>query len=76
MQVRDVKCGVVFASNGGSNAFDINRSLAESIVELNGNFSPLPLSALALSIIASQPRKQRFSSVQVEWMDDATKKTK
>jgi hypothetical protein len=54
MQVHGVKSGIVCASNGGCGAFDINRSLAEGVMELNRTFVGSSLATLALGIIAMQ----------------------
>jgi hypothetical protein len=67
MQVRAVRSGIVSASNGGCNAFDINRSLAAGVADLNPLFSKAPLSTLALGIIATQPSKNPFAS-NLDWM--------
>jgi hypothetical protein len=67
MQVHDVKSGIVCASNGGCDAFDINRSLAEGVVELNHDFSHSSLVTLALGIIAMQKAPAlKHSSRQIE----------
>lgn len=55
MRVRAVRSDVVSASNGGCNAFNINRSLALAVTELNPVFCKSSLSTLALGIIATQP---------------------
>lgn len=67
MQVHAVKSGIVSASNGGCNAFDINRSLAAGLADLNPVFSKAPLSTLALGIIAMQPKHN--SAFHTEWME-------
>ncbi len=54
MQVHGVKSGIVSASNGGCDAFDINRSLAEGVIELNRDFSYSSPASLALGIITLQ----------------------
>lgn len=69
MQVFGVKSGVVYASNGGCNAFDINRSLAAGVADLNPVFSKAPLSSLALGIIATQSTGKRLSASEINWMD-------
>ncbi len=62
MQVHGVKSGIVSASNGGCDAFDINRSLAEGVLELNRDFSDSPLATLTLGIIALQKSGQKEKS--------------
>jgi hypothetical protein len=54
MQVHGVKSGIVSASNGGCDAFDINRSLAEGIINLKDEFLDSSPASLALGIIALQ----------------------
>ncbi len=68
MQVHAVKSGIVSASNGGCNAFDINRSLAAGVADLKPVFSKAPLSTLALGIIATQS-SCRHTAFHTEWMD-------
>lgn len=68
MQVYGVKSGIVSVSNGGCNAFDINRSLAAGIADLNPAFSKAPLSSLALGIIATQSPGHHLP-LQTKWMD-------
>lgn len=61
MQVRGVKSGVVCASNGGCDAFDINRSLAEGVMELAHDFSNSSPASLALGIITLQKAARSIS---------------
>jgi len=68
MQVHGVKSGIVFASNGGCNAFDINRSLAVGIADLSPVFSKTSLSTLALGIIATQARSAH-PALPAKWED-------
>ena len=68
MLVHGVKSGIVSVSNGGCNAFDINRSLAAGVADLNPAFSKAPLSSLALGIIATQSQGKR-SFVKTYWLD-------
>ena len=70
MRVYGVTSGIVSASNGGCNAFDINRSLASSVADLNPVFSKTPLSTLALGIIATQQfHDKNAPDSQINWMD-------
>lgn len=69
MQVSSVTSEIVSASNGGCDAFDINRSLALGIAELNPAFSQIPLAVLALGIIGTQSPGQRFLPSHPSWMD-------
>jgi len=68
MQVHGVKSGIVSASNGGCNAFDVNRSLAAGVADLSPAFSKAPLSTLALGIIATQAHGSH-AGLPAKWQD-------
>ncbi len=71
MQVLKVNSAIVAACNGGCDTFDINRSLASGVADLNPLFSNMPLSMLVLGIMSTQSTT-KFSSSQSAWSDFAS----
>lgn len=69
MQVSELTSHIVAASNGGCDTFDINRSLASGVVDLNPVFSDIPLSMLVLGIIVTQSPRHRSLPSQSNWED-------
>lgn len=69
MQVSGVTSSIVSACNGGCDAFDINRSLAAGLAELNPAFLKMPLSMLVLGIIVTQSPEHRSLPSQRSWSD-------